>query len=414
MRLLLTIALKHLLARKRQSVVSLLGIILGVAFFLAIASLMQGSEKDFIRRLVDNTPHITIGDEFRNPRQQPLQQLYPKGAVDIRGVKPLTETRGIRGFEQILGGLRARKGLAASPVLTGPALVSFAGKDVAINLNGMIPEEIRGISTIEKHMVEGSIDDLIANPDGIIIGKGLARQLSLVRGENITVASTAGITRVFKILGIFSTGQAGYDRRQAFVSLKRVQALLNRPNRINSIIMKLEDPYQARAAAGEIENQVGYKSVSWQEESEDLLNTLVIRNTIMYAVVSAVLIVAAFGIYNVISTVVLEKQRDIAILKSMGFYARDIRGIFLIQGILLGIAGNLIGLPLGSAIMAGLMQISLKPPGSSGKIQMPVDWSWPQFAIAAAFALTAAVLAALLPARKAAGVQPVDILRGGS
>ena len=329
MRLLIAIALKHLLARKRQSIVSLMGIVLGVAFFLAIASLMQGSEKDFIRRLVDNTPHITISDEFRNPREQPVSQVYTEGAVEIRSVKPLTEIRGIRGFEQILDGLRARKGLLASPMLAGQALVSFAGKDVGITLNGMIPAEIKMVSTIEKYMIDGTMDDLVANPDGIVIGQELARKLAITKGENITVVSTTGTVRVFKVLGIFRTGRASYDAGQAFVSLKRVQALLNRPNRINSIIIKLDDPYQARNVAADIESRVGYKSQSWQEASEDLLNTLVIRNTIMYTVVSAVLVVAAFGIYNVISTVVLEKQRDIAILKSMGFYARDIQRIFL-------------------------------------------------------------------------------------
>src|SRR3954447_20882264 len=96
------IALKHLLARPRQSFVSLSGIVLGCAFFLAVSSLMQGSENDFIRRLVDNSPHITIQDEFRNPQLQPAEQLYPAAAVEIRRVKPLTETRGIRGYTQIM------------------------------------------------------------------------------------------------------------------------------------------------------------------------------------------------------------------------------------------------------------------------------------------------------------------------
>ena len=132
----------------------------------------------------------------------------------------------------------------------------------------------------------------------------------------------------------------------------------------------------------------------------------------MYTVVSAVLIVAAFGIYNVISTVVLEKQRDIAILKSIGFRARDIRRIFLIQGFLLGLAGSAAGLPLGAALMWGLTQIRLKFPGGTDPIPLPIDWNWRQFAIAASFAVAAAVVAGLLPARKGARVQPVDILRG--
>lgn len=414
MKLFLMIALKHLLARKRQSFVSLLGIILGVAFFLAVSSLMQGSEKDFIKRLIDNSPHITIVDEYRNPRMQPVQQLYKNGAVEIHSIKPLTETRGIRGYEQIVKYLYNIPGIAISPALMGQALVSFAGRDVAITLNGMVPEEIKKVSTIENYMVYGTIDDLMVNPDGIVIGSELARKLSLTLNDNITVTAPTGQIRTFKILGIFRTGRVDFDTGQAFISLKRTQALLNRANRANNILIKLPNPYEAHAIAAQIEKQIGYQSMSWQEKSEDILNTLVIRNIIMYSVVSAVLIVASFGIYNVISTVVMEKHRDIAILKSMGFHKRDIQLIFVIQGFLLGLVGCLLGLPLGSLLMYGLMQIQFKPPGSTELINMPLDWGYLQFVIASAFAMIAAMIAALLPARKAALVQPIDILRGGT
>src|SRR5215470_9217170 len=176
------IALKHLLARRRQSLVSLSGIVLGVAFFLAVSSLMQGSEHDFIRRLVDNSPHITIQDEFRNPRLQPVQQLNPEGAIEIRRVKPLTETRGIRGYPQILEGLRTLPALRASPVLVGQAIVSFAGKDIAVSLNGMIPGEIATVTTIQNYMTVGKITDMVANPDGIVVGDALVQKLSLSVG----------------------------------------------------------------------------------------------------------------------------------------------------------------------------------------------------------------------------------------
>ena len=412
MRLLAAIAIKHLWARKRQSLVSVFGIVMGVAFFLAISSLMQGSEKDFIRRLIDNTPHITVVDSFRNPREQPLHQLYPDAAVQIHSVKPLTETRGIRGFENILQFLRSNFAELVSPVMVGEALVSYAGRDNSITLYGMIPEEINRVTTIKNYLLEGSIDDLIANPDGIIIGQELAKNLSIALGDNITVASPIGQIRTFKILGIFRTGRSDFDERQTFVNIKRVQALLNRSNRANNIIIKLSDPYAARSVAQEIESRIGYKAVSWQEESEDLMNTLSIRNIIMYTVVSGVLIVAAFGIYNIISTVVLEKQRDIAILKAMGFHQNDIVKIFILQGLIVGLVGCMIGIPFGSALMSGLMQFRFKPPGSSEVVQMPIDWGFGQFAIAASFAMLASLIAALLPAYKAAKVQPVQILRG--
>lgn len=413
-RLATTIAGKHLLARKRQSIVSLLGIVLGVAFFLSISAMMQGSENDFVKRLVDNSPHITIDDEFRNPTQQPLTQLYPGGAIEVSRVKPETETRGVRGYQQILDYLRTVPGLRASPMLVGQALVTFAGKDIAITLNGVVPAEYTSVSTIDNYMIQGKLADLIANQNGIVIGAELARILSLQLNGNLTVATTTGQVRTFKIIGVFRTGRAGVDRSQAFVTIKRVQALLDRANRANSIIVKLDDPDAARDVAARVESHIGYKSVSWQEQSEDLMNTLLLRRIIMYTVVGAVLVVAAFGIYNVISTVVMEKQRDIAILKSMGFRARDVEQMFLVQGVLLGLVGDVFGLALGSVLMVALGQVRFKFPGSTEYTYMAMDWGWKQFALAAAIAMGASVIAALLPARKAARVEPVEILRGGA
>lgn len=413
MRLLVAIAMRHLLARKRQSLVSLMGIILGVAFFLAIASLMQGSEKDFIRRLVDNSPHITVSDTFRDVRPQPAYDVYKGGAVDVRHVKPVNETRGIRNYREMLLWLRSNvPDIAASSVQTAQILVNSGGNEYGVTVSGMIPDDITKTTTIGQYMVSGSIDALNSNLDGILIGAELARKLTLIVGDNISVSSATGQVRTMKIVGIFRVGRASYDEGQAFANLKRVQSMIDRANRINSIIIKLPDANQAREISKIIEQNYGYKSVSWQEASEDIMSTIRIRNMILYTVVSAVLIVAAFGIYNVISTIVMEKQRDIAIMKSNGFYAGDVKTIFVLQGVVLGLVGAGIGLPLGSAIMLGLMQIQLKQPFSSDKVQMPIDWSYPQFLIAAAFAIVASVIASWLPARRAASVHPVDILRG--
>lgn len=413
MNLFFTIAIKHIMARKRQSFVSLLGIIIGVGFFLAIASLMQGSQNDFISRLIDNSPHITVHDEYREAKEQPVRQLYKDRVVELRSVQPLPETRGIRGYKQIVEDLKSRPGVRASATLTGQAILNYAGRDNAIVLNGMIPADMKDLTTVEENMKEGSVDDLIANRNGVIVGAELCRRLMLEIGDNITLTAATGQVRTFKIVGIFQTGSLDYDDKQAFTDIKRVQAMMNKSNRANTIIVKMDRYNDARALAAEIEAKTGYKSVSWQEASEDILSTLVIRNVIMYTVVSAVLLVAAFGIYNIIFTIIMEKQKDIAILKSMGFRAGDIKKIFIIQGCVLGIGGVAFGLPFGCLLMLALGQITFEPPGVSEPIHMPLDWSAPQFIIAGAFAFIAAVMASYLPAKKGADVLPVDILRGG-
>ena len=408
------IARTHLLSRKRQTAVSLLGIVLGVGFFLGVSSLMQGSERDFINRLVDNMPHITLKDEFRHAPPQPVFAAYPGAAVELRHVKPQDERRGIRNYKEKLAQLTGIPGLRVAPVLSGNAVLSYAGRDIGAAITGLVPEQMRGVSPIETNMIRGTLDALYADADGIIIGAALAEKFNLQFGNTLTVTAPNGTVRLMKVVGLFKSGNKGYDESQAFALLKKVQALLDRPNAANHFIFKLDDPYRASELARQVEARTGYLAESWQEASADIMSTLVIRNIIMYSVVSAILIVAAFGIYNIISTIVMEKTRDIAILKSMGFHAADIEHIFIIQGVILGLLGSLFGSLLGSAIIYGVGSIKVKTPFNTDPLPMPVDWGWQQFAIAGTFALVASVLAAYIPARKAGIVRPVTILRGAA
>ncbi|MEX6723244.1 ABC transporter permease [Parapedomonas caeni] len=408
------IALSHLTSRTRQTLVSLMGIVLGVAFFLAVSSLMRGSEQDFLDRLVNNQPHVTVSDEFRQAPVQPAERRFPGGAVEIRSVKPKTEVRGIRQYKSKLSQVDSIAGIQVAPVLAGQAIITFAGRDVGVTLSGVVPARMKGVSSIEKDITKGSLDDLDANPNGVIIGEGLAERYRISMGDNLLLASPKGQVRTLKVVGMFRTGNQAYDESQTFAALKRVQALMDRPNIANSFILRADDPYRARAIAAEIERRIGYKAVSWQEASEDIMSLLLVRNIIMYSVVLAILVVASFGIYNVISTVVLEKTRDIAILKSMGFHARDIRRIFVIEGAVVGAIGSLLGVLLGMFIMWVLVQIPIKPPGVAEVVKLPLYWGVDQFVLAIAFAMGSAVGAAWLPARKGGRVQPVDILRGAA
>lgn len=412
MNLPLSIAASHLLSRRRQTIVSLLGVVLGMAFFLAVSALMRGSDADFIKRLVDNAPHITVYDEFREPRIQPAAQAYAGGAVELRSLKPRTEVRGIRRYPEKLAFIAALPGVRVAPVLASQALVSYAGQDRAVAVNGVIPASLKGVSSIENNFVSGSLDTLAANPNGIVIGTELANKLHAGMGTNLSVASPGGMLRTMKVVGIFRTGNASYDEGQIFMLMKRAQNLVNRPNVVNRFILRLNDPDLATDVAHAIERTTRYKSQSWQEASHDLLNLVKTRRIILYSVVSAILMVASFGIYNVISTVVLEKTRDIAILKAIGFHTRDIRGIFLIEGLIVGAIGSVLGALLGLAMMLALGRIEVKTPFDTNMTHLPLYWGWDQMALAAAFAIGASVAAAYLPARKAGRLQPVDTLRG--
>ncbi len=414
MNLYADIAWSHLRSRKRQTLVSLLGVVLGVAFFLAVSALMRGSEQDLIKRLVDTAPHITVYDQFRSARPQPASLVFPDGAVEVHSLKPRAERRGIRQYKQKLAVIDAVRGAQAAPILAGQAIFSFAGRDEAVTLSGIVPVRMKNVSSIDDNLVAGSLEAVDTNPSGIIIGRPLAQKLNLDMGDMVTVVSPAGNVRAMKIVALFQTGNANYDESQTFAQLTRVQALMNRPNVANMFVIRLEDAYRSEAVSRFVERSIGYKTVSWQEASRDLLNALTVRNVIMYSVVSAILLVACFGIYNVISTVVLEKTRDIAILKSMGFHARDIRSIFVIEGALIGVGGSLIGVAGGALMMRGAGTVVIRAPGFTEPINLPIYWGWDQFALAAGAAALSAVFAAWLPARKGGRVQPVDILRGAA
>jgi lipoprotein-releasing system permease protein len=414
MKLPVSIAISHLLSRKRQTIVSLMGISLGVAFFLAVASLMYGSELDFIKRLVDNSPHVTVYDEYRNPQAQPVTKVFPKSVVELRHLKPRTEVRGIRQYKEKLAYIAKMPGLRVAPILTGQTIVSYAGKDLGVSITGVVPDMMKHVTTIEEHFVAGSLDSLTTNPDGIIIGIALAEKLRTQLGQNLTVASSEGVVRTMKIVGLFSTGNTRNDETQTYVLMKRAQNLLNRPNAANRFVMTLNNTDDAPRVAQHLENVFGYKTQPWQETTQDLMSMIKIRNTIMYSVVSAILIVASFGIYNVISTVVMEKTRDIAIMKSVGFHARDIRRIFLVEGAILGAIGSIAGTLLGLGMMLGLSYVRFKTPFQTEETYMPVYWGWGQIAIGASFAIASALAAAYLPARKGGRMHPVDILRGSA
>jgi lipoprotein-releasing system permease protein len=414
MKISLSVALTHLTSRLRPTLVSLGGVVLGVAFFLAVSSLMRGSEQDFLKRLIDNSPHITVYDEYRNPEVQPAQLRWPDGAVAVAHVKPLAEPRGIRAYRQKIDFVESLPGIRVAPVLTDSAVLLFAGHQQGVTLSGIVPAKMKTVTTLQEKMVAGSLDALSADSNGVVLGVGLAQKFKLGLGSTVSVVTASGSSHALRVVGLFRTGNSAYDEGQTFVVLKRAQALLERSNRVNRFVIQLDEATTARAVAGQIESAIGYKSVSWVEASEDILSLLLVRNIIMYSVVSAILVVASFGIYNTLSTIVMEKTRDIAILKSMGFHAHDVRTIFLLEGLIIGCIGSALGLLAGAGLMRVLGNVALRPPGVSDIVRLPIWWGPEQFVLATAFALASCLAAAYLPAKRASRVHPVDILRGAT
>lgn len=413
MRLILEIAYTHIAGRGRQTIVAILGVAVGVGFSIAMAALMQGSQNDFIEELVNAMPHVQITDDRRAPPRQPAEDAF--SSVAIYGLRPREDRRGIINPTAALTWLEGWVPGRFAASLRTQGVIRFAGRDVGASIIGVDPEKEAGVSPIINDFREGSFAALSAGGNNVLIGDTMANRLGAKLGDTITAVSATGLSRSFKIAGLFHTGSTARDEGEAYVLLKNAQILSERSNAINEIRIKLNDPYAAPAIARRAEAELGYKAVAWQEANESLLEALIVRNIIMYTVVAAIMLVAGFGIFNIISTITHEKARDIAIMKSLGFPEGDMRRIFLFEGVAIGTAGSLAGWMLGFLLVYSLSQIRFELSAGGREItSIPVSWSFLHYIIASGFALASAALAGYLPARRAARLNPVDIIRGAA
>lgn len=411
MRLILDIAITHVVNRLRQTLVGILGVAMGVGFSVMMAALMEGSQLDFVNQLVDSLPHITISDERRNPPVQPAESVFQ--AVQISGMTTPVIRPGIKNPYAIIASLDDWVAGAVAPSVQAKAVIRFAGRDTAATITGIDPKRETSVSKLATQMRVGSLDGLYKASNAIILGDKLATKIGARVGNTIVLVSGTGRPLSHTVIGLFHTGVSQYDEGQAYTLLKTAQILAGQTGLVNSIRVRVRDILGARELASRIEAETGYKAVSWQEANEDLLNAFQIRNFIMYTVVGAILLVASFGTYNIISTITHEKTRDIAILKSLGFTQATVRRIFLLEALLIGIAGMVAGWALGYVLCLALGTIEFKSPFMDAT-HLPVLYTPKHYLLAGLVALSASAFAGYLPARKAAAVQPVEIIRGAS
>ena len=411
MNLILDIAWTHVRARVRQTGFAVSGVAIGVGFSIMMASLMQGSQDDFTRRLVDTLPNITVSDERRAPPQQPAERLY--GAVEIHGLTPEARRPGIKNPLATMAALEAWTPGRIAPSVKVQAIIRYANHDVATSVTGIDPHREAQVSDLPRQMRGATLLALYRATNAIVVGDRLAEKIGARIGANITLQTSVGARLSAQVVGFFHSGVRQIDESTAYVLTKTGQILSQQTGLINELRVRLKDPLQAREVAARIEIETGYKSVSWQEANEDLLSTFIIRNIIMFAVVGAILLVASFGTYNIISTITHEKARDIAIMKSLGLNEFTVRSIFVIEALIIGLVGAFTGFLLGYLLCVALGSIEIKNPFMDSNF-LPLAYTYVHYLLAGMVALVSSVVAGYQPARKAARMHPVEIIRGAT
>lgn len=415
---MLPLALRYLLSRRRQTVLTLLGIFFGAAGYVAISGFFLGFQDYIVQQMVDNSAHIHVQERDDYLTERSLDEAFygaKAGHVFWRaapaGRKDNARVENPQGWYERL---QADPRVAAySPTLTASALFTKAKTSVSATLVGCEPDKQSKVMNILENMAEGDFSEIAAGGNRIVVGKELLDRLGLRLSQNVLVSVGTRAAIPFKIVGVFSTGNKNSDL-QAYGALSDVQRLSGRPNVVNEIGVRLTDYEQATDIATVWSRLLPEKSESWAQQNSSVFSMFRMQNTIRGLVIATVLIVAGFGIYNVLMMTVTQKRRDIAILRSMGYSAREVETLFLFQGLLLGAVGAALGLLFGYAACRLLQTVSFPgPPGSTKVEQLHIALSARIYLQAAALALGASGIAAFLPARAAGRLTPIEIIRAG-
>ncbi|MBK7288364.1 MAG: ABC transporter permease [Flavobacteriales bacterium] len=422
MRLLATIAITLLRAKLRQSIVAAVGVMFSIAMFVTLLGFMNGLNQLLDGLILNRTPHIRLYNELRASAEQPVQLAYADSATAghasmhhfIYSIKPKDDLPRLRNATAIMDVLnKDPRVLAISPRLVAQVLFNAGTTDLTGQVNGIdVMREVR-YYMFQDYMVAGDPNDLANGNNTIVLGKGLADLMEAKIGDLVQVTTATGDRTMLRVVGYFQSGIADVDKVQCYANIKTVQKLLARPaSYFTDINIKLHDLNEAPTMAKELAVRFGVQATDIQTANAQFETGSDVRNIISYAVGIVLLIVAGFGIYNILTMMIYEKLDAIAILKATGFSGSDVRRIFLLLSIIIGIAGALGGLVVGVTLQHIIDNIPFDTAALPSVTTFPVDYSIRYYVIAVTFALATTWVAGWFPARKASQVDPVEIIRG--
>lgn len=409
------IALIHLLSKRRQTIVAMLGVTFGIAIFIFQAGLMSGFQTVFISQTINTTANIRIYNEPDNNRKSILANkgVRENEWVVVRNQKVKDEQNKIKNGYQIIKQLEKYPDIAGiSPFLGSQAIFRLGIAQTAGRVSGVNIEKENLLFNLAENTVEGNILSLENTPNGMILGIGLAELLGAKIGDNITVISPKGVELLLKVVGIHRSGIVEVDKSRAFVNLRSAQQLLQVDGSyITDINIKLRDINKATALSTELAKKYGYTAQNWIDANANIFGVFKIQNMVTALVIGSILVVSGFGIFNILMMIIYEKMQDIAILKAIGYKDKDIRTIFLTESLIIGFFGGIIGLTLGFALQEIVGSIKMNVKGFVALEHLQFNQSPYFYAFAFVFGMIVTAVAGYIPARKASKIDPVDIIR---
>ena len=414
-KLILNIATHLLRARLKQTVVAAVGVTFGIAMFITLVSFMNGMNDLLDGLMLNRTPHVRLYNEIKPSEEQPIliSEKYKNSTNFISSVKPKDRGKAIYNSQAIIRNLKQdQRIIDVAPKITEPVFFNSGTIQLSGMIYGIDVNAEEKLFQLTDYIIEGKVSDLNQN-NSIIIGKGLADKMLLTTGDIIKITSAKGNLASLKIVGITQIGIADIDDKMSYTSLTTAQKLVGEPtNYVTDIQVKLYDITKAPALAKEFKSKFDLDTIDYQTTNSQFETGSTIRSIISYAVGIVLLIVAGFGIYNILNMMIFEKMDSIAILKATGFSGSDVKWIFISLSLIIGITGGVFGLIFGYIFSSIIDVLPFNTAALPTVKTYPINYNPLFYVIGIVFALFTTTIAGLFPALKASKVDPVEIIRG--
>jgi lipoprotein-releasing system permease protein len=416
LKLLVSISQSLLLARWKQTLVAAIGVTFSIAMFITLLSFMTGLNDLLDGLIINRTPHVRLYNEVQPSQQQPidLNERYKNHHNFVSSIKPKNELIQIQNSGAIMKVLKNDpRVLGVAPKITAQVFYNVGSIDLTGVINGIDVEAENRLFLFKDYVTAGNYIDLKNTPNSIILGKGAADKMLANIGDVIQVTTTKGERLQLKVVGYFQSGLQDIDKVQSYASMATAQKLLGESNAyVTDIQIKLKDIMQAPALAKEFAKLYEVEAVDIQTANSQFETGSSIRSLISYAVGITLLIVAGFGIYNILNMMIYEKMDSIAILKATGFSGKDVQKIFIGIAITIGLFGGILGLLIGFGLSNLIDQIPFNTAALPTVKTYPINYNPKFYIIGTVFSIVTTYFAGYFPSRKASKIDPVIIIRG--
>lgn len=408
------IAFTHMRSRLKQSIIATAGVAFGITVFIFMVSFIKGTNNYVQDILFEQSPHLRLYNEVKIADQSLMDKLDTSSINIVHHVKPKDILLNLKDGKEVVKEIRKDVRVqAVSGSISTQVFYRLGSSTINGIVNGIDFEDENRLFHLEDKLVDGSFSELSTKPNSMVMGVGLAQKLNVKTGDKLHVTTEKGDNFLVVVIGLLKTGITEIDKQQSYASIKTVQSFLRVPaSYITDIKVKLQDKERAGNLSEEFQKKYSYQGSDWKKDNAALLEGDVLRNMIVFGVAGTILLVAGFGIFNILTMMIYEKMKDIAILKATGFSDKDVRWIFLIQAMVIGFIGSLLGLLFGFLLAYAISKVPFESDVMVSMDHLPVSFESIYYITGFTFGLITTALSGFIPSRKAANVDPISILRG--